>query len=65
MICNLKRLVCAAAVVALCASAAGIGQSPADALKSGFEDPPNSARPRVWWHWMNGNITEEGIKLDL
>ncbi len=19
----------------------------------------------VWWHWMNGNITKEGIKLDL
>jgi hypothetical protein len=36
-----------------------------DALKSGFEDPPASARPRVWWHWMNGNISKEGIKLDL
>ncbi len=36
-----------------------------DALKSGFQDPPNSAKPRVWWHWMNGNITKEGIKLDL
>jgi len=34
-------------------------------LKSGFENPPASARPRVWWHWMNGNITKEGIKLDL
>src|SRR5438105_14764110 len=19
----------------------------------------------MWWHWMNGNITKEGIKLDL
>jgi hypothetical protein len=36
-----------------------------DALQSGFVDPPNSARPRVWWHWMNGNITPEGIQLDL
>ena len=36
-----------------------------DPLKSGFENPPNSARPRVWWHWMNGNITREGIQLDL
>jgi hypothetical protein len=35
------------------------------ALMRGFEDPPNGARPRVWWHWMNGNISEEGIKLDL
>ncbi len=37
----------------------------ADELLRGFQDPPNSARPRVWWHWMNGNIAPEGIKLDL
>ena len=36
-----------------------------DALLRGFDDPPNGARPRVWWHWMNGNITTEGIGLDL
>ncbi len=36
-----------------------------DALRHDFLNPPASARPRVWWHWMNGNITEEGIKLDL
>src|SRR5438093_7960180 len=41
------------------------GQSPRDALESEFVDPPDSAKPRVWWHWMNGNITKEGIKLDL
>jgi hypothetical protein len=40
-------------------------QTTQDALRSGFENPPQSARPRVWWHWMNGNITKEGIKLDL
>jgi len=39
--------------------------SPQDALLQGFLDPPNGARPRVWWHWMNGNISKEGIKLDL
>ena len=38
---------------------------PADTLLRGFQDPPNGARPRVWWHWMNGNIAPEGIKLDL
>src|SRR5436189_1200164 len=41
------------------------GQSSRDALESGFVDPPDSAKPRVWWHWMNGNVTKEGIKLDL
>ncbi len=39
--------------------------SQADPLLRGFLDPPNGARPRVWWHWMNGNISEQGIKLDL
>src|SRR5215831_10589526 len=42
-----------------------LAQTPTDALKQGFENPPNSARPRVWWHWMNGNITKEGIQADL
>lgn len=34
-------------------------------LENGFLNPPESAKPRVWWHWMNGNITKEGIKADL
>jgi hypothetical protein len=34
-------------------------------LEKGFKNPPESARPRVWWHWMNGNITKEGIRADL
>jgi len=40
-------------------------QPSAVSLEEGFRNPPASARPRVWWHWMNGNITEEGIRLDL
>src|ERR1051325_2496935 len=42
-----------------------LAQSPGDHLEQGFQNPPEAARPRVWWHWMNGNITKEGIKLDL
>jgi hypothetical protein len=42
-----------------------VAQNAADSLRSGFENPPESAKPRVWWHWMNGNITKDGIKLDL
>src|SRR5256885_2115357 len=45
-------------------SIAGATEVP-DPLKSGFENPPNGARPRVWWHWMDGNITRDGIKQDL
>ena len=54
-------------VLLLCFALAGklaYGQG-GDALKSGFENPPEGAKPRVWWHWMNGNITKDGIKLDL
>jgi len=40
-------------------------QNSGDPLERGFQNPPDSAKPRVWWHWMNGNITKEGIKLDL
>jgi hypothetical protein len=36
-----------------------------DILVAGFKEPPRSAKPRVWWHWMNGNVTKEGIKADL
>jgi hypothetical protein len=34
-------------------------------LEASFAAPPASARPRVWWHWMNGNITKEGIREDM
>ncbi|MFM6852945.1 MAG: glycosyl hydrolase, partial [Sphingopyxis sp.] len=37
----------------------------ADELADGFQNPPQSARPRVWWHWMNGNVTVAGIDADL
>ncbi len=36
-----------------------------DSLLKNFIAPPNAAKPRVWWHWMNGNITKDGIKKDL
>ena len=39
--------------------------STGDVLDQGFADPPANARPRVWWHWMNGNVTREGIRLDM
>jgi hypothetical protein len=36
-----------------------------DPLAAGFQSPPPSARPQTWWHWMNGNVTKEGITADL
>jgi len=40
-------------------------QTSEDALGRGFQDPPDGAKPRVWWHWMSGNVTKEGIRADL
>ncbi len=40
--------------------------SPAnDYLKQGFMDPPDSARPGVYWYFMDGNIDREAITEDL
>jgi hypothetical protein len=36
-----------------------------DSLEAGFQQPPDSAKPHTWWHWMNGNITKAGITADL
>lgn len=34
-------------------------------IKSGFANPPTESLPRAWWHWINGNISKEGITADL
>ena len=36
-----------------------------DEVYKNFINPPAAAKPRVWWHWMNGNITKEGIQKDM
>ena len=34
-------------------------------LEAGFQNPPHESRPMVLWHWMNGNVTKDGIRKDL
>jgi alpha-L-rhamnosidase len=48
----------------LCFAAVAVAQN-SDALKQGFANPPSTARPLVWWHWMNGNITWDGAQKDM
>src|SRR6266705_1726841 len=40
-------------------------QPSSDALEQGFKNPPDSAKPRTWWHWTMSNVTKEGITKDL
>jgi hypothetical protein len=60
-----RRLIAGAALAAMLAGSPALARQQADALTKAFANPPNAARPRVWWHWMNGNITEDGIDKDL
>ncbi len=34
-------------------------------LEAGFRNPPDSAKPITFWHWMNGCVSKEGITADL
>src|ERR1700693_2733007 len=40
-------------------------QEAVDNLEQEFRNPPVSAKPRVWWHWMSGNVSKDGITADL
>lgn len=55
---------CATALAVL-GRAGRSAQTGAAALENLFAAPPESARPKTWWHWMNGNVSREGITLDL
>jgi hypothetical protein len=34
-------------------------------LKKSFLTPPDSIKPSVYWYWMMGNISADGIERDL
>jgi hypothetical protein len=36
-----------------------------DELARGFQNPPDTARPWVWWFWLNDNVSKESISRDL
>ena len=61
-----RQLASAASALAMSAAStkvwAAIDQDP---LKQCFLHPPGAVRPRVWWHWMNGNISKDGIRRDI
>nr|MCU0798034.1 hypothetical protein [Akkermansiaceae bacterium] len=42
-------------------SALSIAASPEEV----FRNPPDEAKPGVWWHWMGSNVSKEGITRDL
>ena len=65
---NYKLMILLAAVLSLAAcgeKGKKISTQTGVQLEKGFLTPPDEAKPRVWWHWMNGNITKEGAVKDI
>jgi hypothetical protein len=62
---NYLSLTAGLVFLTLAAGNAGAQTKTADTVYKNFVSPPASAKPRVWWHWMNGNITIDGIRKDL
>ena len=36
-----------------------------DQLKADFKNPPNEARPGVYWYFMDGNLSRDEMTKDL
>ncbi len=49
----------------LCVGALAGTSAAHDDVLAGFRTPPVSVHPRVFWPWMNGNVTKDGISRDL
>src|SRR5215475_2205292 len=61
----MNRITQRLSLAVLIAMTLSLASSRADELSDGFKNPPDSAKPRVWWHWTGGNVTKEGITKDL
>src|SRR5580693_7440621 len=61
----MRKSLCRFLGLALVSLAVVASAATTNSLESGFLNPPDAARPQTWWHWMNGNITKEGITADL
>jgi hypothetical protein len=65
MVQRVGQIACAIAMVLLIPCFSLAREKISDPLREGFRSPPPVAKPRVWWHWMNGNVTKDGIRRDL
>ncbi len=53
-------------LAAFCLSLAATASLRAEpTLESGWQNPPNEARLRAYWWWLNGNVTKAAITRDL
>ncbi|MEO0054220.1 MAG: hypothetical protein RLZZ50_167, partial [Verrucomicrobiota bacterium] len=64
---SFRRVVAAFACVFACAQSVlpDANANSIGGLRSDFATPPGSARPWVYWTWLNSNVSREGITADL
>jgi len=41
------------------------GRDAADPIQQAFQNPPPAASPWVYWYWMDGAVSREGVTADL
>lgn len=57
----MKKIIISAAILALSATTT----VSADNWDQRFRNPDKAAKPWTFWYWMFGNVSDEGIKLDI
>ena len=62
---NHKNTICAVLLLSAPGALSAVTTAADDDLAANFAAPPASARSWVYWFWINGNISKEGITADL
>ncbi|GAB4035323.1 glycosyl hydrolase [Spirosoma jeollabukense] len=62
---GLVAVITPSGIVQVKSKQAALASGAADSFEDAFANPPMSARAQCWWHWMNGNVTADGITRDL
>lgn len=57
----MKKTLIALAALSLVSCRMETGKS----LESGFMNPPSDVQTSVYWYWISGNVTKEGVEKDL
>ena len=61
----LPLTILSAMVITSCSEKATVSDPSIEELATNFATPPDNARPGVYWYFMDGNFSKEGITKDL
>ena len=60
-----KRWIILSIIIFFCGYVNNNSYCQSNLITQNFQNPPNQVKVLTWWHWINGNVTKEGIKKDL